>query len=116
MLLSFVLAFGIVWMSARSKVVPYIVEVDKLGYAITIPAALNASSTPPSVERMKRYETQLKRPLRIDLLSVGGHSASSNRPENGRQPPSSGPRPDRSRRTSRSTISTTLPTNVTQAL
>ena len=30
MLLSFVLAFGIVWESARTKVIPYVVEVDKL--------------------------------------------------------------------------------------
>ncbi len=56
MLMSLVLAFGIIWMSARSKVIPYIVEVDKLGYAITIPAALAASNTPATVERMKRYE------------------------------------------------------------
>jgi type IV secretion system protein VirB5 len=56
MLLSFVLAFGIVWESARAKVVPYVVEVDKLGYALTIPTALNAASTPATVERMKRYE------------------------------------------------------------
>jgi type IV secretory pathway TrbF-like protein len=35
---------------------PYIVEVDKLGYAITIPTALNASNTPATVERMKSYE------------------------------------------------------------
>ena len=56
MFLSIVLALGIVWTSARSKVVPYIVEVDKLGYAITIPSALTASSTPATVERMKRYE------------------------------------------------------------
>jgi len=56
MLLSLVLALGIVWMGARSKVIPYIVEVDKLGYAITIPTALTASNTPATVERMKRYE------------------------------------------------------------
>jgi len=56
MLMSLVLALGIVWMSVRSKVIPYIVEVDKLGYAITIPTALTASNTPTTVERMKRYE------------------------------------------------------------
>src|SRR5579864_365238 len=56
MLLSLVLAVGIVCMSARSKVIPYIVEVDKLSYAITIPTALTASNTPATVERMKRYE------------------------------------------------------------
>ena len=32
------------------------VEVDKLGYAITIPTALTASAAPATVERMKRYE------------------------------------------------------------
>jgi hypothetical protein len=56
MLLTLILALGIVWMGARTKVIPYVVEVDKLGYAITIPTALTASSTATSVERMKRYE------------------------------------------------------------
>ena len=42
MLLSLILALGIVWMSARTKVIPFVVEVDKLGYAITIPTALTA--------------------------------------------------------------------------
>jgi type IV secretory pathway TrbF-like protein len=45
MLLSLILALGIVWMSARTKVIPFVVEVDKLGYAITIPTALTASNT-----------------------------------------------------------------------
>jgi type IV secretory pathway TrbF-like protein len=31
MLLSLIIAIGIVWMGARSNVIPYIVEVDKLG-------------------------------------------------------------------------------------
>jgi type IV secretion system protein TrbF len=56
MLLSLILAVGIVWISARTKVIPFVVEVDKLGYAITIPTALTASNTPATVERMKRYE------------------------------------------------------------
>jgi type IV secretory pathway TrbF-like protein len=55
-LLSLILALGIVWMSARTKVIPFVVEVDKLGYAITIPTALTASNVPATVERMKRYE------------------------------------------------------------
>jgi type IV secretion system protein TrbF len=55
-LLSLILALGIVWMSARTKVIPFVVEVDKLGYALTIPTALTASNTPATVERMKRYE------------------------------------------------------------
>ena len=56
MLLALVLALGFVSMSARTKVIPYVVEVDKLGYAMTIPTALNASNVPSTVERMKRYE------------------------------------------------------------
>lgn len=56
MLLSVVLAVGIVWIGARTKVIPYVVEVDKLGYAITLPTALTPSNTPATVERMKRYE------------------------------------------------------------
>src|SRR5271155_5868667 len=56
MLLSLILALGIVWMSARTKVIPFVVEVDKLGYAITIPTELTASNVPATVERMKRYE------------------------------------------------------------
>ena len=54
MLLSLILALGIVWMSARTKVIPFVVEVDKLGDAITIPTALTASTTPATVKRMKR--------------------------------------------------------------
>src|SRR5260370_7713812 len=56
MLTSLILALGIVWMSARTKVIPFVVEVDKLGYAITIPTPLTASNVPATAERMKRYE------------------------------------------------------------
>jgi len=56
MLLSFVLAFGIVWQSARAKVIPYVVEVDKLGYALTQAQPLTAASPPDVVERIERYE------------------------------------------------------------
>src|SRR5260370_40873366 len=56
MLLSLILALGIVYMSARTKVIPFVREVDKLAYAITIPTALTASNVPPPVDRMKRYE------------------------------------------------------------
>ena len=56
MLLTLVLGCGTIWMSARTKVVPYVVEVDKLGYAMTIPTALTATNVPATVERMKRYE------------------------------------------------------------
>jgi type IV secretion system protein VirB5 len=55
MLLSIVLALGIVWMSAWSKVIPSIMEVDNLGYRS------RSQRRPPhrhaaTVERMKRYE------------------------------------------------------------
>src|ERR1700685_2612572 len=44
MLLSLILALGVVWMSVRTKVIPFVVEVDKFGYAITIPTALTVSA------------------------------------------------------------------------
>src|SRR5438067_485038 len=54
---SLILAFGIVWLSTRSRFVPYVVEVDKLGFALAAPQALSAES-PSHVtdERMLRYE------------------------------------------------------------
>ena len=51
-----ILASGIVWLATRSRYIPYIVEVDKLGYALTIPRPLTASGDPDSIERMQRYE------------------------------------------------------------
>src|SRR5271167_4113859 len=68
MLLSLILALGIVWMSARTRVIPFVVEVDKLGYAITIPTALTASTTPATVERMKRSEIAANFAPRRQLL------------------------------------------------
>lgn len=44
MLLSLILAVGIVWRSSRTKVIPSVVEVDKVGYAITLLTALTASN------------------------------------------------------------------------
>jgi type IV secretion system protein VirB5 len=52
-----ILAVGMVWLSTRSRYIPYVVEVDKLGYALTIPQPLSASAGDPNViERMQRYE------------------------------------------------------------
>ena len=34
MLLSLILASGLVWLGNRSRYIPYVVEVDKLGYAL----------------------------------------------------------------------------------
>ncbi len=56
MVITLVLAFGLVWVSTRSKFVPYVVEVDKLGYAIGAPSALTENTTPISTDRMVRYE------------------------------------------------------------
>ena len=39
-LLSLILAVGIVWLITRSRYIPYVVEVDKLGYALTVPRPL----------------------------------------------------------------------------
>ncbi len=37
LLISLVLAVGIVWLALRSRYVPYVVVTDRLGQAITIP-------------------------------------------------------------------------------
>jgi hypothetical protein len=51
-----ILASGIVWQATRSRYIPYIVEVDKLGYALTIPQPLTASGTSDAEARIVRYE------------------------------------------------------------
>jgi type IV secretion system protein VirB5 len=56
LVLSLILAGGMVWLASRSKYVPYIVEVDKLGYALTQAQPLTAASAPDVVERIERYE------------------------------------------------------------
>src|SRR5579863_433100 len=56
MAVTLVLAFGMVWVSTRSRFVPYVVEVDKLGYALAAPSALTESTTQISSDRMVRYE------------------------------------------------------------
>jgi len=51
-----ILSSGIVWLSYRSRYVPYVVEVDKLGYALTVPQPLTPASVPDVTARMQRYE------------------------------------------------------------
>ena len=51
-----ILAGGMVWQATRSRYIPYIVEVDKLGYALTAPQPLIASTTPDAEGRIERYE------------------------------------------------------------
>jgi type IV secretory pathway TrbF-like protein len=53
---SLILAGGIVWQCTRSRYIPYVVEVDKLGYALTVPHPLTPSSTSDVAERIERYE------------------------------------------------------------
>ena len=56
LLLSLILASGIVWLNTRSRYVPYVVEVDKLGYALTVPHPLTRASVPDVTARIQRYE------------------------------------------------------------
>ena len=56
LVLSLILAGGLVWLASRSRYLPYIVEVDKLGYALTQAQPLTAASEPDVVERIERYE------------------------------------------------------------
>jgi type IV secretion system protein TrbF len=56
LLLSLILAGGVVWQSTRSRFIPYVVEVDKLGYGLTVPKPLIPSTDPALVDRMERYE------------------------------------------------------------
>jgi type IV secretory pathway TrbF-like protein len=56
LILSLILAAGFVWLSNRSRYVPYVVEVDKLGYALTVPQPLTTASVPDVTARMQRYE------------------------------------------------------------
>ena len=51
-----ILSAGIIWLSTRSRYIPYVVEVDKLGYALTDPQPLTPASTPDVAMRMQRYE------------------------------------------------------------
>ena len=54
---SLILAFGIVWLSTRSRFVPYVVEVDKLGFAFAAPQALTTESPSQLTDdRIVRYE------------------------------------------------------------
>ncbi len=53
---SLILAIGIVWVATRSRYIPYVVEVDKLGYALTVPQPLTPTSVPDVTDRIERYE------------------------------------------------------------
>ncbi|SRR5579875_25731 len=56
LVLSLILAGGMVWLASRSRYIPYVVEVDQLGYALTVPQPLQPAAEPATVERMERHE------------------------------------------------------------
>jgi type IV secretion system protein TrbF len=56
MLVSLMLAAIIAWLAGRSRYIPYVVEVDKLGYGITLAQPLTPASAPDAAARMERYE------------------------------------------------------------
>src|SRR5712692_10383884 len=56
LVVTLILASGIVWLTTRSRFIPYVVEVDKLGYSLTVPQPLTPSSVPDVTARMQRYE------------------------------------------------------------
>ena len=56
LLLSLILASGFVWLANHSRYIPYVVEVDKLGYALTVPQPLTPVALPDVTARMERYE------------------------------------------------------------
>jgi len=64
LVLALILASGIVWLTTRSRYVPYVVEVDKLGYALTVPQPLSPASVPDVTARMQRYEAAFIRNAR----------------------------------------------------
>jgi len=56
LILGLILAAGIVWLSGRSRYIPYIVELDRLGYGLTVAQPLTPASAPDVTARMERYE------------------------------------------------------------
>jgi type IV secretion system protein TrbF len=56
LLLALILASATVWLISRSRYIPYVLEVDKLGYALTVPQPLSPASVPDVAARVQRYE------------------------------------------------------------
>jgi type IV secretory pathway TrbF-like protein len=66
MLLSLILALGIVWMSARTKVIPFVVEVDKLG--LRDPRSQQRSLPRNTTATRRADETIRGRPRSVRLI------------------------------------------------
>src|SRR5271166_1696156 len=56
LLLSLVLAGTNVWLNRRSRFIPYVVEVDRLGFGLTVPKPLTPSTEPALIDQMERHE------------------------------------------------------------
>jgi len=56
LVVSIILAGGLVWLSSRSRYVVYAVQVDKLGYALTQAQPLTPAAAPDMIDRIERYE------------------------------------------------------------
>jgi type IV secretion system protein TrbF len=56
LIMGLILAGGMVWLSGRSRYIPYVVEVDRLGYGMTVAHPLTPASVPDVTARMERYE------------------------------------------------------------
>jgi len=56
LLLALILASAMGWLISRSRYIPYVVEVDKLGYALTVHQPLSPASVPDVTARIQRYE------------------------------------------------------------
>lgn len=55
-LASVILAGGIVYQTTKARYIPFVVQVDRQGYALTLPEPLSPSSDPAIVDHMERYE------------------------------------------------------------
>src|SRR6266481_2006399 len=56
LVVSIILAAGMVWLSSHSRYVVYAVQVDKLGYALTEAHPLTPAAVPDVIDRIGRYE------------------------------------------------------------
>ncbi len=56
LVVSIILAAGMVWLSGHSRYIVYAVQVDKLGYALTQAQPLTPAAAPDVTARIERYE------------------------------------------------------------
>jgi hypothetical protein len=55
-LASVILVSGIVYQSTKARYIPFVVQVDRQGYALTLPEPLSPPSDPAIIDHMERYE------------------------------------------------------------